>query len=194
MPKLLGLREKIHQPIWDHLCRVGSNTAPNPTVQSQTRMFAGSNLGQLQWTNMPQAGSLSSDSTYVILALRVWTHFRGTSALDMYHLVPNQMYCTLKVGDKNYFQHPAWYTPAGGGTWGFDSTQPLVNNGTPEQTATMRLGKPVSIPARQNFTVLIDLFNVENADLRTTFLNASAQIGSREIMYLIDGLYTRDVA
>lgn len=192
MPKMLGAKEKIHQPIWDHLIRVGATTVPAPIIGGQTRLFSGFNTGQLQWTNMTQAGSLSSDATYVILALRVWTHFRGVNALDMYHLTTQQMFCTLRVGDKNYFQWPAWYTPAGGGTWGFDSTQPLVNNGTPEQTATMRLGKPISIPARQAFTVLVDLFDIENASLRTTFLNSGA-VGAREIAVVVDGLYTRDV-
>jgi len=194
MPKLLGIREKIHQPYWDHLILADDQAAANPVVAAQTRMFSGLNLGQLNWTNMTHAGSFSSDSTYVILALRVWTHFRGTNALDMYHLVGNQMYCSLRAGEKLYFQWPAWYTPAGGGVWGSDSTQPLANNGTPEQTATMKLGKPISIPARQGFTVLVDLFDVGATSLRTQFLNPVATSGQREIAVFIDGLFTRDVA
>ncbi len=194
MPKLLGIREKIHQPYWDHLILADDQAAAAPQVAAQTRLFTGTNLGQLNWTNMPQAGSFSSDSTYVILAIRTWTHFRGTNALAMYHLVGNQMYLTLRIGEKVYFQCPAWYTPAGGGVWGFDSTTPLVNNGTPEQTATMKLGKPISIPARQGFTVLVDLFDVGATSLRTQFLNPVNTSGQREIAVYLDGLFTRDVA
>jgi hypothetical protein len=33
--------------------------------------------------------------------------------------------------------HPAWYTPAGGGVFGFDSTTPVFNNGWPSQDSIL---------------------------------------------------------
>lgn len=60
MPKLVGIRERRHQPYWDTLIRADTNTAPSPTVQAQTRLFNGTNLGLKYWTNMEIAGAFAS--------------------------------------------------------------------------------------------------------------------------------------
>lgn len=193
MPKISGMRERIHQPYWDSIVLAGPGAAPNPLIGAETRLFSGgANQGNIAWTNMPGSGSFLSDSTYQILALRIWTHFSGAGAQSMYHWTAQQLFCTLRVGEKNYFQWQCFYTPAGGGTWGFDSTQPLSNNGTPDQQATMRLGKPISLPARQSFVVLANFYAVGANDVRTV-MNGTPAV-SREIKVIIDGLITRDVA
>jgi hypothetical protein len=58
------------------------------------------------------------------------------------------------------FVAPCWYYPAGGGLHGFDSTTPVYNNGTPEQTALMKLARPIILPVRQNFNVNAEFFSV----------------------------------
>lgn len=125
--------------------------------------------------------------------MRVWLWFTGTSALLQYQLMVHQMFIQLVVGDKPQFDGQAFYFPAGGGIWGFDSATPAMVNGTPEQTAILKLGKPVPIPARQHFTIVVDLYDTGTTSVRTTYLNASQSIGMREVKVLVDGLHTRDV-
>jgi len=193
MPKLVGVRERRHQPYWDTLLRADTNTAPSPTVQSQTRLFNGTNLGLQYWTNMVNAGVFPSDNTYIVLSIRCWTHFTGTNSLTMYTRVASQLYLTLTVGDKPQFASPSWYFPAGGGIYGWDSTTPVMNNGVPSQEAILKLAKPIPIPARQHFYVTADLHDVGNSSVRTEYLNGSTTIGIREIKVFVDGIHTRDV-
>lgn len=198
MPKLVGVRERRHQPYWDTLIRVDQNTAPTPTVSNETYLFNGTNLGLEYWTNMNIAGSFASDNTYVVLAIRVWLWFndsiaRTGTALTMYQLAVHQMFLQLIVGDKPQFAAQAWYFPSGGGVWGHDSSTPNAVNGLPTQQAILKLAKPVAIPARQHFNVKVNLYDTGNTSLRTQYLNASTTIGLREIKVLVDGIHTRDV-
>lgn len=193
MPRLVGVRERRHQYYYDTLIRADTNAAPNPVLVQQTRLFNGTNLGQTQWTNMAAAGTMGSDNTYVILALRVWLWFVGVNALIQYQLAVHQLYCTLVAGDKNLFLWQSWYTPAGGGVWGFDSVTPAMVNGMPSQQATLKLAKPIPLPARQSFFVQADLYDTGATSLRTQFLNLAQTIGMREIKVCLDGIHTRDV-
>lgn len=178
---------------WDTVIRADTNAAPSPTVQNETQLFNGTNLGLEYWTNMKVAGVFASDETYVVLAIRVWIWYISTSALTMYQLTVHQMYLTLNVGDKPQFQGPAWLFPAGGGIWGFDSTTPAMVNGVPSAEAILKFAKPIPIPARQHFHVKVNFYDTGSTSLRTTYLNASSTIGMREIKVFIDGLHTRDV-
>lgn len=110
MPKLVGVRERRHQPFYDTLFRADASTAPSPTVASSTRLFAsGTNLSNTEWTNMHMAGALPSDNTFIILSIRCWLFFKSTNALLMYTLTVHQLYLNLYVGDKPQFLAPAWY-------------------------------------------------------------------------------------
>jgi hypothetical protein len=120
MPKLVGVRERRHQPYWDTLIRADVDAAPTPTVANETQLFNGTNLGLEYWTNMNIAGAFASDNTYVVLALRVWLWFKSTNALIMYQLAVHQMFLQFIVGDKPQFAAQAWYFPSGGGIWGHD--------------------------------------------------------------------------
>jgi len=188
MPKLVGVRERRHQPYWDSLIRADTNTAPSPTVQSQTKLFNGTNLGLMYWTNMDIAGAFASDNTYIVLALRVWLWFTGASALTQYQYTVHQLFLTLTVGDKPQFTAPAWYFPAGGGIFGYDSSTPAMVNGVPEQTAILKLAKPIPIPARQHFNVTCDMYDTGSTSVRTGYFNASTSIGLREVKVFVDGI------
>ncbi|MFH1645990.1 MAG: hypothetical protein ABIB11_06175 [Candidatus Omnitrophota bacterium] len=178
---------------WDTVCRADTNEAASPTVQQSTSLFNGTSLGLEYWTNMNIAGAFASDNTYIVLAIRVWLWFKGSSALCMYQLAAHQMYLQLTVGDKPQFNGQAWYFPSGGGIWGFDSTTPAMVNGLPSQEAILKLAKPVAIPARQHFTVTVNFWDTGSTSLRTQYLNSSTTIGMKEIKVLIDGIHTRDV-
>jgi hypothetical protein len=193
MPKLVGVRERRHQPYWDTLIRADSDAAPDPTVSNETQLFNGRNLGLEYWTNMNIAGAFASDNTYVVLALRVWLWFKGTNALTMYQLCVHQMYLQFIVGDKPQFAAQAWYFPSGGGIWGHDSSTPAMVNGLPSQQAILKLAKPIAIPARQHFSVKVNLYDTGSTSVRTNYLNSSTSVGLREIKVLIDGIHTRDV-
>jgi len=193
MPKLVGVRERRHQPYWDTLIRADTNTAPSPTVAATTALFNGTGLGLEYWTNMDIAGSFASDNTYIILALRVWLFFTGTNAPLQYQLAVHQIYLQLNVGDKPQFASPAWMFPQGGGVHGFDSATPAMTNGVPTAEAILKFAKPIPIPARQHFKVNCNLYATGGTDLRTNYLNAATSVGLREVKIFIDGLHTRDV-
>ena len=193
MPKVVGMKERRHQPYYDTLIRADTNTAPSPTVGTSVQLFNGTNLGLEYWTNMDVAGVFASDNTYIVLALRCWLWFTGASALLMYQLCVTQLYLQLNVGDKPQFSGPAWIFPAGGGIFGFDSATPAMVNGVPAVQSILKFAKPIPIPARQHFKVTANLHDYTTTSLRTTYLNASSAIGMREIKIVLDGIHTRDV-
>jgi hypothetical protein len=184
---------------WDTLIREPAGAAPVPVVSQITRLFAtGRKLGQNEWTNMLTAGQLPSDQSYIVLSLRVHLWFYDEAAADMYQLATNQLYVSLVMGDKAQFSSPGWFCPAGGGISGFDTAAPTLTNGVASSEAILLFGKPIPMPARQNFFVETTLYdNVNGAtisSLRNEFLNGSGEtVGAREIKVVIDGLHTRDV-
>ena len=198
MPKLEGVKEQRHQPFFDTLIRAGANTAPKPTVGSLTRLFSSANIGNMALTNMKSAGVLSSDQTFVILSMRAWLYFRGAGAGDMYAGCASQLYWTLEVGDKPFFQAPSWYFSSGGGISGSDPSAPAMNLGTPDHRSILKLGQPIPIPARQGFAAIAEFYPFEggtspSSDVRQNLLNSAANIGDRQIMFVLDGLHSRDV-
>lgn len=190
MPRLHGVKERRHQPFWDTLLRTTGD--PTPAVAVRTTLFGSANVGSFALTNLQVPGQFASDQTYAILAMRCWLYFRGTNHRANYLLTSTQLYFTLNLGDKPQFAAPAWYYPAGGGIWGFDSGTAIFNNGTPEQVAIMKLARPILVPVRQNINVVAEFFTVGSTDART-LLNAGNGSDEKIITFIIDGLHTRDV-
>jgi hypothetical protein len=190
MPRLHGVRERRHQPFWDSLIRTTGD--PTTPIQNNTKLFGNANVGNLSLTNLQVAGQLASDQTYVVLALRCYLFFDGTNARNNYQRVSNQLYFTLVVGEKAMFQAPAWYHPSGGGVYGFDAQNAVYNLGEPTQQAILKLARPVIVPVRQNFSVSAEFFPVGTTSA-LDLLNNGATDDQKVIMYMIDGLQTRDV-
>ncbi len=190
MPRLQGYRERVHQPFWDTLVRAFGD--PATPIQNGAKLFGNANVGDLGRTNMNAAGQLASDQTYVMLALRCFLFFDGTNKRDNYLGTAAQLYWTLTVGNKPMFQAPCWYHPSGGGIWGFDSTASVFNLGTPEQGAILKLARPIIVPVRQNFLAQADWFNIGTLSALDG-LNNGATDDQKVILYMIDGLQTRDV-
>ena len=198
MPKVVGIRERRHQPYYDSLTREPEGTAPSPTVQASTQLFNGTNLGLEQWTNMSIAGAFASDNSYIALALRCYVQYVGNFAPYMYALTAQQLFLQFTVADKPQFSGPAWFFPQGGGMWGNEAaTGANMSNGTPQTDAILKFAKPIPIPARQHLKVVTNLYDNKNVSLRNGYLNVSAvnndPICSRNIIVMIDGLHTRDV-
>lgn len=190
MPRLAGVRERRHQPFWDTLIRTTGN--PAVLLQNTTNLFGNSNVGNLGLTNLQVAGQFASDQTYVALALRTWLYFDGTNRRANYTNVAAQLYFTLIVGEKPMFQAPCWYHPSGGGIWGFDAASSVLNLGTPDQAAILKLARPIIVPVRQNFAVQATFFAI-GTTVSLDLLNAGAADDQKVIMYMVDGLQTRDV-
>jgi len=82
MPKIVGTRERVHQPFYDSLIRVDgagdlrqANVGVFGAVQSRSQLFVrqGSDIAV---SNLNTGGFFPSDQTFVTLAVRVWTYFR----------------------------------------------------------------------------------------------------------------------
>jgi hypothetical protein len=190
MPRLAGVRERRHQPFWDTLVRTTGN--PAPQLQNTTNLFGNSNVGNLGLTNLQVAGQFASDQTYVALALRVWLFFDGANRRDNYLGVASQLYFTLIVGEKPMFQAPCWYHPSGGGVWGFDQAASVFNLGEPTQESILKLARPIIVPVRQNFAVQATFFSI-GTTVALDQLNTGSSDDQKVIMYMVDGLQTRDV-
>lgn len=216
MPKIVGVRERRHQPYYDTLIRADYQSSPAPTVAQSTQLFNGVNLGLEFWTNMSIAGAFASDNSYIALALRCYVQYIGPYAEMMYALTMQQLFLNFTVADKPQFSGPAWYFPQGGGAWGFVNTSPQpgtasnVNtmfgaNGVPQTDAILKFAKPIPIPARQHLKVVANLYDAgpggNGTSLRRQFFNTSNYddgeqeypMGHRDVKVIIDGLHTRDV-
>jgi hypothetical protein len=183
MPKIVGTRERVHQPFYDSLIRVDGainlRTSPQNgfgAITARTQLFS-RQASDIAITNLATPGQFTSDQTFVTLAIRVWTYFRvnfeaqneqGTRALTpdtltdrvarvhkLYHQSQNQLFFDFTAGDKPQIQHFTAYTQFAGGLDGFfaDSRLPRANNGVPTSGALMRLARPILIPPRQGFRV-----------------------------------------
>jgi len=129
-------------------------------------------------TNLQVAGQLASDQTFIILALRCWLYFRGTNLVTNYYGAASQLYFTLNLGDKPAFAAPCWYFPAGGGIWGATGntgTGSLLNLGEASQAAILKLGRPIMVPVRQNFSVTAAWYTVGSTNALTTLNSAATE-------------------
>ena len=89
-------------------------------------------------------------------------------------------------------------TPAGGGPWGFvfNSAQPIVLNGEPQQRAIYVLPLPITIAKRQPIQMSenksnLNLGTTGTQMTLTTMINTYS--GGKLLRAYIDGFNTRDV-
>lgn len=251
MAKLTNIRERVQQPYRDALLRTSGLAAG--TLEQTTNLFTqgttggttGRGVGE---TNLTSGNTLASDSSMIVLALRVFTWFRPSrlrvtndasvvtrngeistfanasgepaagnalgDAVDQYRLYMGcnaDLFWTFGVGGKNSITSmPSAYFPYGGGLWGaLGSTSDFVhmNNGTPEQTAILKLARAILLTPRQEI-----ICNATGAALSAqgnagTFgtsqgsrdmlsiisnLNACDAI-QKNVSFTFDGLLSRDV-
>ena len=196
MPRITGTRERRHQPIYDSLLR--STGAPTTTLNASTKLFGNANVGNLALTNLQVAGQLASDQTYIVMALRCYMYFVGIDSVALFQQVASQLTFTFTLGDKPQFVAPAWYLPAGGGIVGGGgdpdaaSARAELNNGWPSQDAILKLARPIVIPVRQNISVDAQFFTVGTTSALTSINTADAAT-QMSVIYMIDGIQTRDV-
>lgn len=222
MARLKNVRERIHQPFFDHWVRGIGIT----TLENNRRLFT-QNAGQPSLTNLQTASALPSDATYIIKSVRCSMYFQSLAdpvfnvafgglpvyanatatnsrAEDCYQILANGAYFSLVVGEKNMLTAPLWYAPAGGGISGFstENSRHVLQNGVASQEAILKLAKDIHVPARQAFTIAVNTFPLAvlgagQGGALTTPLDPLAFInafdGIKDVAFQIDGVQTRDV-
>lgn len=73
MPRLFGIRERLHQPFWDTAFR--TTGTPVPPITNRITLFGNANTGSFPATNLQVPGQFSSDKTFVLLSIRVCPYF-----------------------------------------------------------------------------------------------------------------------
>lgn len=83
MPKIVGTRERVHQPFYDSLIRVDGggdlrlgNVGVFGAIQGRSQLFTRQGSDPAV-SNLSTGGFFPSDQTFVTLAVRVWTYFRA---------------------------------------------------------------------------------------------------------------------
>jgi len=82
MPKIVGTRERVHQPFYDSLIRTDGSVDLRSTnqgmfgaVPNRAQLFVRQGA-DISVSNLTTGGFFPSDQTYITLAVRVWTYFR----------------------------------------------------------------------------------------------------------------------
>jgi hypothetical protein len=80
MPKIVGTRERVHQPFYDSLLRTDGQSdlrvnSNGNVISNRSQLFLRSGA-DLSVSNLTTGGTFPSDQTFITLAVRVWTYFR----------------------------------------------------------------------------------------------------------------------
>jgi hypothetical protein len=155
MPKIVGTRERVHQPFYDSLIRTDGHVdlranPGNNQLQSRVQLFLRSGA-DISVSNLTTGGTFPSDQTFITLAVRVWTYFRFNPEASylvngaaqsvgsvpgvfpdrvmrvhkLYHQSQNQLFWQFQAGDKPQLTTFTAYTPFAGGLDGFFSDSRL---------------------------------------------------------------------
>jgi hypothetical protein len=76
MPKIVTVRERVHQPFWDTLLRTAGLTQGG--LNDNVDLFTNSGSRNEATTNLLNGSTLPSDQSHVTLALRCFTWFRNS--------------------------------------------------------------------------------------------------------------------
>lgn len=76
MPKIVTVRERVHQPFWDTLVRTAGLTQGQ--LNDNVDLFTNSGNRNEATTNLLNGSTLPSDQSHVTLALRCFTWFRNS--------------------------------------------------------------------------------------------------------------------
>ena len=107
MGKILNLRERVHQPWRDSLCRTAGMAVGTVDQSNDLFLTTGRNEGL---SNLKSGAQLPNDSSFILLAARVFTHFYPPRlrALDGNNIATTN-------GDVGQFDGNAWAWPSAAG-------------------------------------------------------------------------------
>lgn len=203
MPRVQGVKEKLHLPIYDAFFVPGAGPGGTPAARTfssvmtdprMIRFFVDiQNKTRLE-TNLQASGVLPSLNTFEARAMRVVVSNISTQllvgdAIDVRisdgHILSELIYnsvTTLLVGEKTMIEMPTFYFPAGVGV----SNIVVANHGDPDPMATFRFAEPVFIEPQQNF-------RVEMLFPQGVPSEVGNALGPLRIWIVLDGYLTRDV-
>jgi hypothetical protein len=211
MSKVQGLKEKLHNPIYDAFF-----VRPEQTFQAaltdprMIRFFIDvQNKTKLE-TNLQASGVLPSMNKFEARALRVVistpsSRYNGKQAeeqkLDKERLDPGDILAeliydsvtTLYVGEKVMIEMPTFWFPAGAGVVGHGDMT-VTNHGQPDPMATFRFAEPVFIEPHQSFRVEMLFPRGVPHPANQEVPGALGELrGPLRIWAVLDGYLTRDV-
>lgn len=204
MAKVLGLREQRVQFFYDTDFRTFGVSAGADIASAEKVLFAGATPGDLSRTNMPSAGQLTSDQTFLTFAVRhevmfyevnaafVVTGLASTEELSIWAM--NSCTFQFQVSAKIEFEGPICMTPAGAGPNGVVSSlaqkDSLITNGVPQAPSIYTLPLPVAITKRQGIAMIEKKFQLGTLDIVGAI---NSYTGGKLFRAYIDGYNTRDV-
>jgi hypothetical protein len=199
-------KEKRQQPYWAALIK---GTAPANFIPRQpadltngVRLFENKPNGGISVTNMEGAGgSFPTRQVYRILSFRVWLMFFGcldaaaaNIDVDLYHQAVSQLYWELQVSNKQAFQAPTMYLPAGGGLYGdvgANVDQAVISNGVPSSRSICALARSIALSAGQDFYVRATVEANGLSNFGTTL--GTLTDGQVVATFFLDGIHVRDI-
>lgn len=221
MAKVLGLREQRVQFFYDTDFRTVGASAGADITAAEKVLFASASPGNLARTNMPSAGQLTSDQTFLTFAVRheinfynvgglaagvtlmgATSNFATTEELSIWTM--NSSTFQFQVSAKVEFEGPVCMTPAGAGPNGLISgaagvsgtaqdKDSLLTNGVPQAPSIYTLPLPVAITKRQGIAMIEKKFVLGSAAAGDVVGAINQYEGGKLFRAYIDGYNTRDV-
>ena len=106
-------------------------------------------------------------------------------------LAQSNLFYTLRMSQKDMFQAPAYFLPAGGGVDGDlgTLTTPFLTNGQPTARAVSQFVKPIVVSPQQLATVRCNHVSVGAGNLLTDISNSATGIAINSIG--MEGIFVR---
>lgn len=160
--------ELLQQPIYDSdFLTVGAVTTGDDLVTTEKHLFRANGAGNLNRTNLTQAGQLPAGQAFKVYACRAEfifypidatgaaTGFAASHELAIANLAATSV--EFKVTESVVLQAPAAMLPAGMGPWGFinDSLHALITNGEPANPSKYVLSKPQVLESFAGISVVM---------------------------------------
>jgi hypothetical protein len=214
MAKVVGIKEKLHWPLYDAFvvpAQNGGGVAPTFATEMAKRdarvlrFFVDvQNKTRLE-TNLQASGTLPSSNSYEVRAMRVVMspllrgggrppkekeeHARETDNV-LVDLIYNSV-TSLLVGEKTMIEMPTYYFPAGAGV--SPGNQSVPSHGEPDPMATFRFSEPVNIDSGQPFRVEMQFPQGVPPAPGSSNVGLGNATGPLRLWVVLDGYLTRDV-
>lgn len=201
MSRIRDKRSVVHYYFWDTWFRYLA-AAGAPAVANGYNAFGGQ-PANLAIGNKYGVGVFPDNNVFKILSMRVMALFyrcasAGASSmggavddLTLHHLLQGTAFFTLRMSQKDMFEAPAYFLPAGGGISGDigTGTTPFLTNGVPSPQSMMQFARPFTVSPQQLATVRCDGVGNGAANIVTDVaaLNAGMAICSVGL----DGIFVR---
>lgn len=193
--------ELLQQPIYDSdFLTVGAVTSGDDFVTSEKHIFRAQGAGNLNRTNLTQAGQLPAGQAFKVYACRsesifypingaaTATGFANTQELAIANLMATSV--EFKITDSIVLQAPVAMVPAGVGPWGvvYDSANALITNGHPANPSKYVLRQPQVLESFAGIGVVMKRSTLGSTDVIT---GINTYTGLKVGRFYLDGMKLR---